>query len=104
MKVGNFKKLSKQDLIYKILDHQAIAPGGQVCAPEAPEPPAASPAPPLQPLRLPRLAKAGASGHQPATRTAATRPAAYPPLPPAPKPPLRPLPKPRLNRQRLRPR
>ena len=26
LKVGNFKKLSKQDLIYKILDQQAITP------------------------------------------------------------------------------
>ena len=27
LNVGNFKRLSKQDLIYKILDHQALTPG-----------------------------------------------------------------------------
>ncbi|MGY2131571.1 transcription termination factor Rho [Hymenobacter sp. HD11105] len=30
LKVGNFKKLSKQDLIYKILDQQAITPADQL--------------------------------------------------------------------------
>ncbi|WP_394368420.1 Rho termination factor N-terminal domain-containing protein [Hymenobacter qilianensis] len=30
LKVGNFKKLSKQDLIYKILDQQAIIPADQL--------------------------------------------------------------------------
>ena len=29
LSVGNFKRLSKQDLIYKILDHQATLPAEQ---------------------------------------------------------------------------
>ena len=34
--VGNFKRLSKQDLIYKILDQQAITPNGDGPSPAAP--------------------------------------------------------------------
>ena len=30
LNVGNFKRLSKQDLIYKILDQQALTPGADV--------------------------------------------------------------------------
>ena len=37
LNVGNFKRLSKQDLIYKILDQQALTPG----AAEAPAAPVA---------------------------------------------------------------
>lgn len=36
LNVGNFKRLSKQDLIYKILDQQAVTPGS--AAPAAPVP------------------------------------------------------------------
>ena len=38
LQVGNFKRLSKQDLIYKILDQQAVLPAGQLPdgAPAAP--------------------------------------------------------------------
>ncbi|MEJ7665461.1 MAG: Rho termination factor N-terminal domain-containing protein [Hymenobacter sp.] len=43
LNVGNFKRLSKQDLIYKILDHQAAQPDGP---PAAKKPaPAAAPTP-----------------------------------------------------------
>ncbi|MVN78751.1 transcription termination factor Rho [Hymenobacter sp. HMF4947] len=50
LNVGNFKRLSKQDLIYKILDQQAVLPadqlpGKKVAAAPAAEP-AATPAPP----------------------------------------------------------
>ncbi|MBG8552701.1 transcription termination factor Rho [Hymenobacter guriensis] len=50
LQVGNFKKLSKQDLIYKILDQQAITPAEQLPqkkAPgrKAPAAPVAAPAP-----------------------------------------------------------
>ncbi|WP_216688226.1 transcription termination factor Rho [Hymenobacter siberiensis] len=48
LNVGNFKRLSKQDLIYKILDHQALTPGAApvpaIAAPAAVAPAAASPA------------------------------------------------------------
>ena len=43
LKVGNFKKLSKQDLIYKILDQQAVsgdtapAPAKKAAAKAAPK-------------------------------------------------------------------
>ncbi len=40
LNVGNFKRLSKQDLIYKILDQQALSPGAEA----APTPAAAAPA------------------------------------------------------------
>ncbi|WP_083322291.1 Rho termination factor N-terminal domain-containing protein [Hymenobacter lapidarius] len=48
MNVGNFKRLSKQDLIYKILDQQAVIPGSAdqaapVAAPAAEAPVAAPP-------------------------------------------------------------
>ena len=32
LNVGNFKRLSKQDLIYKILDQQALSPGAAEAA------------------------------------------------------------------------
>ena len=45
LNVGNFKRLSKQDLIYKILDQQALVPSeGSESAPAAPAPVAAAPA------------------------------------------------------------
>ena len=50
LNVGNFKRLSKQDLIYKILDHQAAQPDGPPAAKKpasaaAPTPPAEAEAP-----------------------------------------------------------
>ncbi len=72
IQVGNFKKLSKQDLIYKILDHQAKAPGS------APTPRAAASASPDAAVaeapapKAARAAKAPAP-KKPATRTAAAR-------------------------------
>jgi transcription termination factor Rho len=49
LNVGNFKRLSKQDLIYKILDQQALLPADQLPskkpAAPAPAPVAAAPAP-----------------------------------------------------------
>ena len=61
LQVGNFKRLSKQDLIYKILDQQAVLPAdklpdGAPAAPndEAPRPNAAPRAkPPLAPSPKP---------------------------------------------------
>ncbi|RSK51424.1 transcription termination factor Rho [Hymenobacter rigui] len=75
LKVGNFKKLSKQDLIYKILDQQAITPAdklpqkvksGEAAAP-APEAEASAPA--AKPAAAPKTAATRAA------RPAATRPA-----------------------------
>ncbi|MBT9391728.1 transcription termination factor Rho [Hymenobacter sp. NST-14] len=66
-KVGNFKKLSKQDLIYKILDHQAIAPAAAKPAPKsAPEASAPSEAPAP-------AAKAAPAAKKTASRTTASR-------------------------------
>ncbi|RSK35445.1 transcription termination factor Rho [Hymenobacter metallilatus] len=69
LKVGNFKKLSKQDLIYKILDQQAITPADKlpqkVKSGEALAPEADAPAPAAKPAAAPKA---------PATRAA--RPAA----------------------------
>ncbi|WP_460554122.1 Rho termination factor N-terminal domain-containing protein, partial [Hymenobacter daeguensis] len=45
LNVGNFKRLSKQDLIYKILDQQALNPSPAEPAAPAPTPAAAAPAP-----------------------------------------------------------
>jgi len=47
LNVGNFKRLSKQDLIYKILDQQAILPTDQLPGKKAPvaEAPSAAPEP-----------------------------------------------------------
>ena len=45
MSVGNFKRLSKQDLIYKILDQQALTPGAAEQAEAAPTAAAPAPAP-----------------------------------------------------------
>ena len=54
--VGNFKRLSKQDLIYKILDHQATQPDGPPAAKvpasaAAPTPPAEAEAPAVRGTR-----------------------------------------------------
>ena len=49
MNVGNFKRLSKQDLIYKILDQQALTPGPAEQS-AAPAPVTVSPAPVTAPV------------------------------------------------------
>jgi transcription termination factor Rho len=64
LNVGNFKRLSKQDLIYKILDQQALTPGAATQADPAPAAvsatpavapdPAAPAAAPRNPARAPR--------------------------------------------------
>ncbi len=46
LNVGNFKRLSKQDLIYKILDQQALTPNSADEAPASPPPAAARPVAP----------------------------------------------------------
>ena len=46
LNVGNFKRLSKQDLIYKILDHQALLPADQLPGKKPTPPPAAEAAAP----------------------------------------------------------
>ncbi|AHJ98855.1 transcription termination factor Rho [Hymenobacter swuensis] len=75
LKVGNFKKLSKQDLIYKILDQQAITPtdklpqkvkSGEVAAP------AVSAAPYTEPVEA-AAAKTPAVKAAPAAKTTGTR-------------------------------
>jgi transcription termination factor Rho len=65
LKVGNFKKLSKQDLIYKILDQQAITPADKlpqkvkpVAAAAAPEEDAPAAAPKPAAPRAPRAVAA----------------------------------------------
>ncbi|MDO7852896.1 transcription termination factor Rho [Hymenobacter convexus] len=62
MNVGNFKRLSKQDLIYKILDQQALTP-------TAAEQPAAAPAPAPAVAEAPAaVATAPARANKPAAR------------------------------------
>ncbi|MDQ2793539.1 MAG: Rho termination factor N-terminal domain-containing protein, partial [Bacteroidota bacterium] len=59
LNVGNFKRLSKQDLIYKILDQQALSSGAAEAAPTpaatpaAAAPAAAAAAPAARPARTP---------------------------------------------------
>jgi transcription termination factor Rho len=67
--VGNFKRLSKQDLIYKILDQQAILPTDQLpskkpAAPSAPAqaPEAVEPTPPPAPVEAAPAAPRGGRG------------------------------------------
>ncbi|WP_094123080.1 Rho termination factor N-terminal domain-containing protein [Hymenobacter coccineus] len=50
LNVGNFKRLSKQDLIYKILDQQATQPGPEAAAEAVTE---AAPAVTPKPARAP---------------------------------------------------
>jgi len=52
LQVGNFKRLSKQDLIYKILDQQAVLPADQLPN-KKPAAPAATPAPVEAPATTP---------------------------------------------------
>ena len=75
MQVGNFKRLSKQDLIYKILDQQALTPGAAEQAAAASV--VASPAPvgavapaPAAPVAAPARAGKAAGGRRPAPSTA----------------------------------
>ncbi|WP_019948566.1 transcription termination factor Rho [Hymenobacter aerophilus] len=91
IQVGNFKKLSKQDLIYKILDHQAKGPAPKPAprakaetAPEATE--AAAPKKPA--ARAPKAAaeKKPAARTAAASRTKATAAAAAEQAPAQPEP------------------
>ncbi|MET4106622.1 transcription termination factor Rho [Hymenobacter sp. UYP22] len=70
--VGNFKKLSKQDLIYKILDQQAITPADKL--PQKVKSPVA-PAAEATPDAKPAAAKAAAPKAARAPRATAARPA-----------------------------
>lgn len=67
LNVGNFKRLSKQDLIYKILDQQAILPADQL---PGKRPAAAAAAPEAAPAETPAVAEVAAP--------VATAPAATP--------------------------
>jgi transcription termination factor Rho len=81
LKVGNFKKLSKQDLIYKILDQQAITPADKlpqkVKSAEAPAAPApeATPEAVVAKTPAPKAAPAAKAATTRAARPAAARPA-----------------------------
>ncbi|MBD2767363.1 transcription termination factor Rho [Hymenobacter sp. BT664] len=78
MNIGNFKRLSKQDLIYKILDHQALIPG------PAEQPAAPAPAPPAS-LAAPATAtKVEAPAVPTPARTTPGKPAADKPATPKP--------------------
>ncbi|MBF9142008.1 transcription termination factor Rho [Hymenobacter properus] len=63
MNVGNFKRLSKQDLIYKILDQQALTP-------TADEQPAPAPAAPAPVTAAAPASRAGKPARRPAPSTA----------------------------------
>lgn len=69
LNVGNFKRLSKQDLIYKILDQQALLPADQLPS-KKPATPAEAPAAPAE---APAVAVEAAAA--PAVETAAPAPA-----------------------------
>ena len=76
LNVGNFKRLSKQDLIYKILDQQALTPGaGEAPAQSAPVVAAVIAAPavvtaPAAPASAPRSTPRAAAARRPAPSTA----------------------------------
>jgi len=89
MNVGNFKRLSKQDLIYKILDQQALNPNIEV--PEAAATPVPKPAAPKAGKHARRPAPAIVE--QPFTDVAPPAPADAPPSRPA-REPRRPAPAP----------
>jgi transcription termination factor Rho len=72
LNVGNFKRLSKQDLIYKILDQQALLPADQLPGKKAPAPapavaePVAAPVPEAAPAvaeSTPAPARGGRGGN-----------------------------------------
>lgn len=79
LQVGNFKKLSKQDLIYKILDQQAITPADKlpqkVKSSAAPAPEAPSEAVPDAKPASAKVVPAAKAAATRAPRTAAARPA-----------------------------
>ncbi|AMR29132.1 hypothetical protein A0257_19900 [Hymenobacter psoromatis] len=69
LNVGNFKRLSKQDLIYKILDHQASLPTGQLpdkkpTPPPAAEAPAPASAAPAEAEAAPARGSRGGAGRR----------------------------------------
>ncbi|MDU0371916.1 transcription termination factor Rho [Hymenobacter endophyticus] len=73
--VGNFKKLSKQDLIYKILDQQAITPADKLPQKvKSPVAPAADATPDAKPVAV-KAAAASKTVAPRASRAAAARPA-----------------------------
>ena len=89
LQVGNFKRLSKQDLIYKILDQQALLPADQLpnkkpatpapavaAAPPVPdaEPVVAAAAPAETPAAPARGARGGAGRRRPAPASVAEQP------------------------------
>jgi transcription termination factor Rho len=89
LNVGNFKRLSKQDLIYKILDQQAVlpadqlpgkkpaavAPAAEAPAPEAPAAVADTPAPEATETAAPtRGARGGAGRRRPAAASVVEQP------------------------------
>ena len=76
LNVGNFKRLSKQDLIYKILDQQAVLPADQLPG-KKPTPAQEAPAPepvasPVAMAEAPALPARGARGGAGRRRAAAT--------------------------------
>ncbi|QKG55643.1 transcription termination factor Rho [Hymenobacter sp. BRD128] len=75
LNVGNFKRLSKQDLIYKILDQQAILPADQLPGKKAVAPASAAPeatavAPAATEVAPARGARGGAGRRRPAAAVA----------------------------------
>ncbi|MBT2557231.1 transcription termination factor Rho [Hymenobacter sp. ISL-91] len=91
IEVGNFKKLSKQDLIYKILDHQAKGPAPRPAARPAAEPVAttetvAAEAAPKKPAAraTPAAPKKAARPATSRTKAAAEQAAQQAPAPSAP--------------------
>ncbi len=91
LNVGNFKRLSKQDLIYKILDHQALTPGAAevaaataavVVAPVSVVAPAAVAAPPRPPRAAATRRPAPSTAEQPFSDVAPPTPGTSPSRPP----------------------
>jgi transcription termination factor Rho len=90
LNVGNFRRLSKQDLIYKILDQQAVTPLDKLpgkrdsADAEAPAAPVAAPAAPARPERRGRNGVQSAAKASAAAVAAPEAPAAPAPEAPAP--------------------
>ena len=83
MSVGNFKRLSKQDLIYKILDQQALTPGAAEQAEAVPVTAAAAPAPaPRTPAKAAARRPAPSTTEQPFSDVAPPAASAAPSRPP----------------------
>ncbi|MCC3159091.1 Rho termination factor N-terminal domain-containing protein, partial [Hymenobacter sp. 15J16-1T3B] len=87
LNVGNFRRLSKQDLIYKILDQQAVTPLDKLPAKLAtdgePAPAPAAAAPPAAPARRGRNGVQSAVKASAAAVAAPEAPAAEPVAAPA---------------------